>query len=75
MSATGSAKDYVGARVRVIADGRTNRILIKGDVTSRKRLRNMIEMLDIPSADRLGGLKVFKLNMPLKICQKSCRGW
>ncbi len=61
MSATGSAKDYAGARVRVIADGRTNRILIKGDVTSRKRLRNMIEMLDIPSADRLGGLKVFKL--------------
>lgn len=61
MSTTGSSKDFAGARVRIIADARTNRILIKGDVGTRKRLRNMIEMLDVPSADRLGGLKVFKL--------------
>lgn len=61
MSATGASKDYAGARVRIVADARTNRILIKGDTGSRKRIRNMIEMLDVPSADRLGGLKVFKL--------------
>ncbi len=61
MSATGASKDYAGARVRIVADARTNRILIKGDMGSRKRIRNMIEMLDVPSADRLGGLKVFKL--------------
>jgi general secretion pathway protein D len=53
MSATGASKDFAGAR--------TNRILIKGDTGTRKRIRNMIEMLDVPSADRLGGLKVFKL--------------
>lgn len=45
---------------------RTNRISIKGDTGTRKRIRNMIEMLDVPSADRLGGLKVFKLNMPVQ---------
>ena len=61
MSATGASKDAAGSRVRIIADGRTNRILIKGDTGSRKRLRQMIEMLDVPSADRLGGLKVYKL--------------
>lgn len=61
MSATGSSKDFAGARVRIIADARTNRILIKGDAGTRKRIRHMIEMLDVPSADRLGGLKVFKL--------------
>ena len=61
MSATGTSKDFIGARVRIIADNRTNRILIKGDPDSRKRLRRTIEMLDVPSADRLGGLKVFRL--------------
>ncbi|UUM27937.1 type II secretion system secretin GspD [Acinetobacter colistiniresistens] len=61
MSATGASKDFIGSRVRIIADNRTNRILIKGDPDSRKRLRQMIEMLDVPSADRLGGLKVYRL--------------
>lgn len=61
MSTTGASKDLAGARVRIIADARTNRILIKGDTGTRKRIRRMIEMLDVPSADRLGGLKVFKL--------------
>lgn len=61
MSSTGSSKDLSGARVRIIADARTNRILIKGDSGTRKRIRQMVEMLDVPAADRLGGLKVFKL--------------
>ncbi|MCX0334348.1 type II secretion system secretin GspD [Acinetobacter radioresistens] len=61
MSSTGAAKDFSGARVRIMADNRTNRILIKGDPATRKRIRHMIEMLDVPSADRLGGLKVFRL--------------
>ena len=61
MSSTGASKDVSGSRVRIIADARTNRILIKGDPGTRKRIRQMLEMLDVPSADRLGGLKVFKL--------------
>ena len=47
--------------MRVIADTRTNRIIIKGDPTTRKRVRQVIETLDVPAADRLGGLKVFRL--------------
>ena len=61
MSSTSVAKDVRGARVRIIADHRTNRIIIKGDTATRKRIRQMIEMLDVPAADRLGGLKVFRL--------------
>lgn len=61
MSATSAAKDVRGSRVRVIADNRTNRIIIKGDAQSRKRIRQLIEMLDVPSAERLGGLRVFRL--------------
>lgn len=61
MSSTGAAKDVKGSRVRIVADARTNRIIIKGDMQSRKRIRQLIEMLDVPSADRLGGLRVFRL--------------
>lgn len=61
MTSTGAAKDLKGSRVRIIADNRTNRILIKGDTHTRKRIRQTIEMLDVPSANRLGGLKVFRL--------------
>ena len=61
MSATGAARDLKGSRVRIIADARTNRIMLKGDSATRKRIRHMIEMLDVPAADRLGGLKVFRL--------------
>ncbi|MEG2358142.1 type II secretion system secretin GspD [Acinetobacter sp.] len=61
MTSTGVAKDLKGSRVRIIADNRTNRIIIKGDTQTRKRIRQTIEMLDVPPADRLGGLKVFRL--------------
>lgn len=61
MTSTGASKDLKGSRVRIIADNRTNRIIIKGDMQSRKRIRQTIEMLDVPPADRLGGLKVFRL--------------
>jgi len=61
MSATGSSKDLAGSRVRIIADNRTNRIILKGDLATRKRIRRMVEMLDVPPADRLNGLKVFRL--------------
>mgnify|MGYP003600600740 FL=1 len=61
MSSTGAARDLKGSRIRIIADNRTNRIILKGDMATRKRIRQMIEMLDVPAADRLGGLKVFRL--------------
>lgn len=47
-------------RVRVVADSRANRLLLKGDAHGRKRLRELIATLDMPS-ERLGGVKVFRL--------------
>lgn len=47
-------------RVRVVADSRANRLLLKGDARGRKRLRELIATLDTPS-ERLGGVKVFRL--------------
>jgi general secretion pathway protein D len=53
MSATGASRDVRGSRVRLIADPRSNRLLVKGDASSRKRIRSMSE--------RLGGMRVFRL--------------
>jgi general secretion pathway protein D len=61
MSSTGASRDVRGSRVRLIADARSNRLLIKGDAESRKRIRNLVQMLDVVPADRLGGLRVFRL--------------
>lgn len=61
LSSNSQTKDVRGARVRVIADTRSNRILVKGDVHSRNRIRGLIKTLDVVPADRLGGLRVFRL--------------
>lgn len=47
-------------RVRVVADSRSNRLLLKGDANGRKRLRELVVTLDTPN-ERLGGVKVFRL--------------
>lgn len=61
MSSNGTSKDVRGSRVRLIADARSNRLLVKGDPQSRKRIRDLVQMLDVAPADRLGGLRVFRL--------------
>lgn len=61
LSATSPSKEVRGSRVRVIADPRSNRILVKGDAHSRNRIRGLIKTLDVVPADRLGGLRVFRL--------------
>lgn len=47
-------------RVRVVADSRSNRLLLKGSANGRKRLRELVTTLDTPN-ERLGGVKVFRL--------------
>ncbi len=47
-------------RVRVVADARSNRLLLKGDAKGRKRIRELVAALDTPN-ERLGGVKVFRL--------------
>lgn len=59
-AAPGSKEARQLFRVRVVADARANRLLLKGDARGRKRLRELIATLDMPS-ERLGGVKVFRL--------------
>ena len=74
MSATG-VEDFIGSRVRIIADNRTNRILIKGDPDSRKRLRHTIEMLDAIGRP-FGWFEVFRLKYAsAKFWLRSCKDW
>jgi general secretion pathway protein D len=61
MSSTSPSKDVRGSRVRVIADNRSNRLLVKGDARSRERIRKLVKELDVVPAERLGGLRVFRL--------------
>jgi general secretion pathway protein D len=61
MSATSVSKDVRGSRLRIVADTRSNRLLVKGDARSRKRIRDLVNQLDVTPADRLGGLRVFRL--------------
>jgi general secretion pathway protein D len=61
LTSTSASKDVRGSRVRLIADSRSNRLLIKGDAQARKRLRDVVAQLDTPAADRLAGVRVIRL--------------
>lgn len=62
MSASAPQRDVRGSRLRLIADSRSNRLLVKGDARSRERIRELVKQLDIVPAERLGGLRVFRLS-------------
>ncbi len=55
----GKASAY--ARVRVVADERTNRLLIKGDKAARQRIVDLVRKLDAP-AKNAGGVQVIRLS-------------
>lgn len=62
MSGGAASKDVKQfSRVRIVADARGNRLLLKGDARSRQRIRELITTLDAPSGNRLGGVQVFRL--------------
>lgn len=61
LTSTSASKEVRGSRVRLIADARNNRLLVKGDAQARKRIRNVIAQLDTPAADRLAGVRVIRL--------------
>lgn len=57
----GGSSGKVYSRVRVIGDGRNNRLILRGDPKSRKRLKDMIASLDIEPSQQFSGVKVFHL--------------
>ncbi|MBK9185314.1 MAG: type II secretion system secretin GspD [Moraxellaceae bacterium] len=61
LTSTSASKDVRGSRVRLIADSRSNRLLIKGDTQARKRIRDVVAQLDTPASDRLAGVRVIRL--------------
>jgi general secretion pathway protein D len=61
LTATSVTKDVRGSRLRIIADSRNNRLLIKGDDKARQRIRALVSQLDVPPRDLLGGMHVFRL--------------
>jgi general secretion pathway protein D len=61
LTSTSTNKEMRGARVRLVADNRGNRLLVKGDVKARKRVREVVAQLDKPAADRLAGVRVIRL--------------
>jgi general secretion pathway protein D len=61
LTSTSATKDMRGSRVRIMADVRSNRLLVKGDAKARKRIRELVQQLDKPPAERLSGVRVFRL--------------
>lgn len=59
----GSGKDAKGyGRVRVVADERSNRVILRGDDASRKRIKDVIKQLDVPPTElNSGGVQVIRL--------------
>lgn len=49
------------SRVRVVGDSRNNRLLLKGDPRSRKRVREIIASLDTAPGPQFSGVRVFRL--------------
>ncbi len=60
LTSTSPSKDPRGSRLRLIADGKSNRLLVKGNEKARNRIKNMVAQLDVAN-DRLGGMRVFRL--------------
>lgn len=59
-----SSKRDAGApasRVKVVADERTNRLILKGEKSARARVRELVEKLDTPSESSTGSTQVIYL--------------
>jgi general secretion pathway protein D len=56
-----SSSSSVSSRVRVVADERTNRLILKGEKSARARVRLLVEKLDTPSESASGSTQVIYL--------------
>ncbi len=59
--ATSTNKEVRGSRLRIIADSRSNRLLIKGDDRARTRIKNLVAQLDVAPISTLNNMRVFHL--------------
>jgi len=61
LTATSTNKEVRGSRLRIIADSRSNRLLIKGDDRARTRIKNLVAQLDVAPSSTLNNMRVFHL--------------
>lgn len=48
-------------RVRIVADERTNRMILRGDAQARERIRTLVKTLDVPAEANTGSVQVIRL--------------
>ena len=62
---TGTSRPGLGTRVNVVADYRTNSLIVQASPTDMEEVRRMIAKLDIESAAAANELKIFRLKNAL----------
>lgn len=64
-AAKGGARPGGGAisagRVRMVADDRTNRLILRGEAAARERIRKLIAVMDVPTETNTGSVQVIRL--------------
>ncbi|MFZ5723499.1 MAG: type II secretion system secretin GspD [Pseudomonadota bacterium] len=48
-------------RVKIVADERTNRLILRGDAQARERIRSLVQTLDVPAETNTGTVQVIRL--------------
>ncbi len=48
-------------RVRMVADERTNRLILRGEASARARIRKLIAVMDVPTETNTGSVQVIRL--------------
>lgn len=48
-------------RVRIVADERTNRLILRGDAQARERIRSLVKTLDVQAEANTGSVQVIRL--------------
>lgn len=57
----GNSNAISAGRVRIVADERTNRLILRGDPKARERLRKLIDTVDVPAEANTGSVQVIRL--------------
>jgi general secretion pathway protein D len=60
-SPRGGGTAVSGGRVRVVADERTNRLILRGEASARARMVRLVQTLDVPAEANTGSVQVLRL--------------
>ncbi len=61
LTGTANAAGGTGARLKVIADATSNRLLVQGSADMIAKVQTMVSQLDVMPSRKLSGLRVFRL--------------